>query len=513
MFNLFPNIREKIVNIIKAGKSAEMSELDFIAAEIRRWKVSPSRLESLTAHRYTRGDHDILRKKRTAIGKDGKLIEVENLPNNIRIDNVYGRCVNQKTNYFVGSPITFKSDNEAYNKAARTVFGKKFNKLLKNVCKDSLNSGKSWIYPYVDEEGILQFKQFYDYEILPFWKDKEHTDLEMAVRLYEVDVYEGSSLTTIEKVEIYKKDGIYRYIYNGNLIPDENPMNQAYSPYLYVTYKLNTGETEKMAYSWNRVPLVCFKYNSLEQSLLHGTKSLQDGINQILSDFHDNVQENSRNTILVLENYDGQNLGEFRQNLATYSAVKVKTVDGNRGNVSTLTVEVKPETYKAILSIFKRALLQNAKAYDDEDSNELGEQNSLSILSGYTQLDLDCNEMETEYQESMENLMWFVDMYLNNKGKGNFIEDEMIIIFDRDLHLDESAIINNCRNSVGIISKRTIVSQHPWVVDVDAEMKQLEEEEKAEMEAADPYAMKSKDKTIVEEAKKDNNNKRPSTIG
>ena len=506
-------MREKLVNILKLGKSTEMSELEFIAAEIGRWKISPKRLESLTAYRYHHGDHDILRKRRTAIGQDGKLIEVENLPNNIRIDNVYGRCVDQKTDYFVGSPITFKSDNEAYNKAARKVFGKKFNKLLKNVCKDSLNSGKSWIFPYINETGELKFKQFYDYEILPFWKDKEHTNLEMAVRLYQVDVYEGSSLTTIEKVEIYRKDGIYRYIYNGTLIPDSDPMYSQYSPYITLTYKLDSGEVEQRAYGWNRVPLVCFKYNSSEQSLLHRTKSLQDGVNQILSDFNDNVQENARNTILVLENYDGQNLGEFRQNLATYGAVKVKTVDGNRGGLDTLTVEVKPDTYKSILSIFKRALLQNAKAYDDEDANGLGEQNSLSILSGYTQLDLDCNEMETEYQESMENLMWFVDMYLNNKGEGNFIEDEMIIIFDRDLHLDESAIINNCRNSVGIISKRTIVSQHPWVVDADAEMKQLEEEEKAEMEAADPYAIKSKDKKIVEEAQKDNANKRPSTIG
>ena len=317
----------------------------------------------------------------------------------------------------------------------------------------------------------------------------------------------------IEKVEIYKKDGIHRYIYNGNLIPDEDPRYQQYSPYIYVSYKLNSGEVVKQAYSWNRVPLICFKYNEKEQSLLHNTKSLQDGINQILSDFHDNVQENARNTILVLENYDGQNLGEFRQNLATYAAVKVKTVDGNRGGLSTLTVEVRPDTYKSILSIFKRALLQNAKAYDDEDSNELGEQNSLSILSGYTQLDLDCNEMETEFQESMENLMWFVNVYLANKGEGDFSEDEMCIIFDRDLHLDESAIINNCRNSVGLISKRTIVSQHPWVVDVDAELKQLEEEEKAEQEKIDPYAMNPKNKKIVEEAQKDNNNKRPSTIG
>lgn len=510
-------MREKIINLLNIGKSAEMSELEFISREINRWKYSPKRLESITAYRYYRGDHDILFKKRTAIGEDGDVVEIDNLPNNIRIDNVYRRCVDQKTDYLVGQPITLKSDNEAYNKAARKVFGKRFNKTLKNLCKDAYNSGKSWIMPYIDAKGDLKFKQYLDFEILPFWVDKEHTDLEMVVRLYEVEVYEGSNLTIQERVEIYKKDGIYRYVYNNStLYPDEGNPYSSYSPYIVATYKLNSGEVVKQAYSWNRVPLVCFKANSAEQSLLHLTKSLQDGVNQILSDFHDNTQENARNTILVLENYDGQNLGEFRRNLAAYGAVKVKSVDGTRGGVKTLQVEVKPETYKSILSIFKRALLQNARAYDDEDANELGEQNSLSILSGYTAMDLDANETELEFQESMEDLMWFVDIYLRNKNQGDFSEDEMIIIFDRDLHLDESAIINNCRNSVGIISKRTIVSQHPWVVDVDEELRLIEEEEKTEMENFNPYVTpikKEKEQKMADDAKKDNNNNRPSTMG
>ena len=36
------------------------------------------------------------------------------------------------------------------------------------------------------------------------------------------------------------------------------------------------------------------------------------------------MQEDARNTILILKNYDGQDLGEFRHNLATFGAVKVR---------------------------------------------------------------------------------------------------------------------------------------------------------------------------------------------
>ena len=65
----------------------------------------------------------------------------------------------------------------------------------------------------------------------------------------------------------------------------------------------------------NEIPIVPFKYNTKEKPLLRDCKELQDGINMMLSVFQDNMETDSRSTILVLTNYDGQNLGEFRENL------------------------------------------------------------------------------------------------------------------------------------------------------------------------------------------------------
>ena len=44
-----------------------------------------------------------------------------------------------------------------------------------------------------------------------------------------------------------------------------------------------------------------------------------------------------------------------------------------------------------------------------------------------------------------------------------------------------------CRDSVGIVSKKTILKAHPLVEDVDAELQQLELEEKEEQEKEDSY--------------------------
>ena len=53
-------------------------------------------------------------------------------------------------------------------------------------------------------------------------------------------------------------------------------------------------------------------------------KCLQDALNEILSSFMDGMIENaSGNTIIVIKNYAGENLGTFRKNLAQYKAIKV----------------------------------------------------------------------------------------------------------------------------------------------------------------------------------------------
>ena len=209
-------------------------------------------------------------------------------------------------------------------------------------------------------------------------------------------------------------------------------------------------------------------------------KSLQDGLNLIESNFQNQMEEDTRNTILVLVNYDGENLGEFRKNLATYGAVKVRTVDGAGGDVRTLQVEVNSDNYKAIIELFKKAIIENAMGYDAKDDRMSGNPNQMNIQSMYSDIDLDANGMETEYQASFEELLWFINCHLFNVG--DYEQEDVEIIFNRDMMLNEGEVIDNISKSVGIISDETLVAQHPWVDDVQAELDRLEEQKKKNME-------------------------------
>ena len=48
--------------------------------------------------------------------------------------------------------------------------------------------------------------------------------------------------------------------------------------------------------------------------------------------------------------------------------------------------------------------------------------------------------------------------------------------------MNESQVITDCKNSVGVISTKTIVANHPYVTDVDEELKQIEAENAFNME-------------------------------
>lgn len=444
---------------------AGISGISILKNETLIWRSSPDRVMQLKGAMYYEGVQDILKRKRTVIGEGGELQEVSNLPNNRIIDNQYAKLVNQKANYLLGQPFVVSSDNKDYLECLKQVFNKKFMRNIKMAGKYMLNTGIAWIYPHYDGSGQLSFKVFPGYEILPFWEDDEKTKVRLAVRLYKTDEYTyNGTKTEVERVEVYAPDGVYRFILNGEAIRGDDII--PYSAYV---------NTENENYNWGRIPLVPMKYHD-GTPLLKRVKSLQDGINIMLSDFENNMQEDARNTILVIKNYDGQDLGEFRQKLALYGAVKVRSNDSEKGGVDTLEVKVNVDNYKAIIEIFKKALIENGMGYDAKDDRMSGNPNQMNIQSMYSDIDLDANDMETELQAAFEDLLWFVKAHLSNMGYGDFENEEATITFNRDILINETEAIDSCVKSVGILSDETIIEQHPWVDDVQKELERIKKQ-------------------------------------
>jgi len=470
MFFEPPNLTERYKKMIEDGAKKVISNHEFLRLEIEKWKNSQKRREQITGERYYNGFHDILGRKRTAIGTGGNLIEVDNLPNNRIVDNQYRKVVDQKTNFLVGQPVVFSSENKNYVEEVKEIFNEDFLRVLKALCVDCLNGGISWLHPYYDEDGEFKFKRFAPHEILPFWKDSEHIKLDFAVRVYEVKTYEGRQEKTIEKVEVYSENGVERLVfYQGKLIEDiENPS----SDYINI---------DGRGFNWAKIPLIPFKYNYGEAPLIRDLKAMQDAINLALSDFQNVMQEDARNTILIVKNYDGEDLGDFRKNLSTFASVKIR--DG--GGVDKLNIDINVEAFKSFIELQKKEMIEVAKAYSAADLRGGNAPNEMNIKSVFNDINMDANAMELEFTASFKALLWFINVHLANAGKGNFDKEKINVIFNKDTIVNESQIIADLKNSVGLLSDETLIANHPWIEDVEAELAKIKKQREEEAQEMD----------------------------
>lgn len=448
------------------GSQSGMTEIEFLEEELKAWLVSTKRLWIRAGTAYYCQHLDIDHKERKVIGEGGRKVTLHTLPNNRIAYNRYAKLVDQKVNYLLAKPFEVKTDDETYGVLLDSVFDKTFRRRLKYVGVDALNGGIAYLHPYVTAEG-LHFKRFPPSQILPFWADEEHERLDSFLRIYDVATYEGKQPKIVHKVEYYTSNGVQYFIWENNqLRPDVERTNGAYL------------SIDDQPMNWERVPLIAFKYNEEELPLIRRVKGLQDALNTLISNFADVMCEDVRNTILVIKNYDGTDLSEFRRNLAVYGAVKVRTREGVEGGVETLTIEVNSQNYEVIVKLLEKAIIDCGNGFDARDDRMGNNPNQMNISSIYSDIDIDTNNIEMEFQASLEQLMWFVNTYLGINGE---TAGDVEFIFNRDTPVNESEVITNCRNSEGVISKETIIANHPWVKDTAEELKRLQAEQQEEL--------------------------------
>lgn len=462
---------QKLRNVLAklAGRGlvdCEPGDLQILAWELKRWLMSPERERMLVGQAYFEGRQDILQSARRVIGAAGQPVPVRNLPDNRLVNNQYGKLVNQKADYVLSQPITWEVASESFDAALKRIFDRRFMRQLKRLGKDCYNHGIAWLYPYINGEGKMAFRRFAGYEILPLWRDAEHTELEAALRFFMVENWEKGVMRPEYRVEVFDLNGVSEFRWEQEQLVPTSAGARAYMRHL-----LPDGSVEDV--NWTKIPLVPFKLNERELPLIVRVKGLQDALNQMMSQFENALQEDAHNTILVIKNYDGTDLEEFRHNLSVYGAVKVNTVDGAEGGIDTLSVKVEPENFKAIIELLKAAIIENGMGFDAKMQNGYRAANELNIKSMYSDITLDANDLENEWQAAFEDLLWFVKRFLLNTGQGDFLNCDMRLIFNRDIMVDESEVIANCVKSKGILSDEAIVAQHPWVNDVRGELKRL----------------------------------------
>lgn len=480
----------------------DLENPEIIKREVDNWLKSDIRIEMEIGLKYYRGDHDILHRGKIGFTRNagsksecdvydvdrtnsehGGAAGVDNLPDNRLINNRYAELVDQKTNYLLGKPPIYAAENDEYAKAIRGVLNFGFNRTLRNIGMDALNCHIGWLYVYTDETfGSLKFRRISPLEIIPYWTDDEETELKAAIRVYSVEISNenGTGTKTERRVEVYLPDKVNCYIYDKN-------MQEVSREVFYLESDEDDGTIA--GYGWGKIPLIGFRYNSSKIPLIRRVKGLQDALNEIMSFFMNNMQEDARSTIFILKNYGGTDGAEFKKQLMNCGVINVIDVgDGSGGGVEVLQVDVNADNYDLLISTLKKAITENGRGYDSKDANSgATSPNEMNLKSMYVDIDLDANMMETEFQASFEDLFYFVNVFFKETNKPNFENERIEVIFNRDTIVDESSIVSMITSLTGIVSRRTQVEQLPFVTNADDEMERIEEEEQKRRDENELY--------------------------
>lgn len=474
VFSLFgpvPSEQEEFEQIIIRGAKTAATLEQIIQIEIGDWRASKKREWMEIGERYYRTKNDILERNRTVIGGSGAKEPVTNLADN-RLANAFVRkLVDQKVGYLLGKPLSIQTAKPPYYDLLSQFFDKDMMRRLKSTGKEAVNKGIAWLHVFYDEQGQLRSKKMRSEEIIPIWSDEAHTVLDAVIRDYQIIVYEGLQLKTVRKIEWWDRQGVRRYVVDGTgLVPDieAGPVGSHFT--------VLVGEKEQPM-NWEHVPFIPFKYNEEEQPLVEIIKSLVDDYDRNKSDNSNNL-EDLPDSIYVVKGYGGSPAGEIRKNMSQYRIIKIDDPDGNSG-VETIGLQINTEAYKTHMEQTRKDIYEFGRGVDTQADNFGSAPSGVALKFLYSDLDLDASLMETEFQASLEQLRWFIDTHLYNSTGVDYSGEDVEFIFNRDMPIDEESIIKSIKDSVGILSDETLVAQHPWVRDVNAELDRIQKQKEA----------------------------------
>lgn len=462
---------------------AVAEDLDFLNTILTEYLGSEKLKKFIEADKYYRNSNTKIKEKTRYVAIDGRKEILTNLSNTQAAHAFMKKLVNQKASYLLGKPFSIDSTQEGLAKKLDGLFNKAFFRKLLKVGKDAIKYGIGWVQVYYDENGELDLKRIPPTEIIPFWEDVDHTSLQALMRTYVIDIYhEDGTKTKLRKVEYYDKTGVYYFEVSkdNKLVPDtdRNIFSGHFS--LEKTRKIldkENGEKEEKyeeQTNWLRIPFIAFKANDEELGILTFIKDLIDDYDKNVSDISDQLQD-VPNALKVIKGYSGENKEDFAHNINVYRTIFIES----DGDVSTIQTSIDIQAIDSHLNRLRQDIYDFGGGVDSQKETQ-NIASGVALKFKYADLDLDAKFMATEFSASMESLLWFICSDLSARGKGDYNPEEVNIVWNMDMAIAENEVIDNIIKSMPILSKETLVAQHPWVEDVNIEMEKMKKQEEQE---------------------------------
>lgn len=389
------------------------------------------------------------------LGKQDILLRIpssEDKPNNRIVTNFVKSIVDTYEGYAVGVPVTYDSDDEGFEELEDIL---KYNDV---VDEDAEYFRKGLIYGrapeicYFDESGKVRFKTLSPAECFPIYDDTLDNELLYAVRFWADNV--APELDPVYWVEVY--DNTYRTLYRSTV---------GFSSFTF---------TEREPHKFGQVPVTFFSLNEEEEGIADCIFTLQDAYNALLSDsLNDWDSFCDAYLLLVGCDADAEDLSAMRMQRC------LALPEG--ASASFLVKDTQTTEIEHLLSTVEEKIREIASC-PNFASETFGTSSGIAIRYRLMGMSNRIKSIESNFKKALQRrleLLAGVSRILN--GAEALWRDADISFTDNipENLADVATELNAYR---GLVSDRTLLTQVPFVHDVDAELEQIKLEKAESVE-------------------------------
>lgn len=434
------------------------------------------------AERYFRCENDIIEKTRAGEKKDSpQRHAIYKIPSKF-----YNTIVNQQASYMFGIPPIFDLGNDNANKKIKEVLGEDFGKNGKHLCIDASNCTKAWVHLWItgvngnmvedyETTGEIEYGIVDPKEIVDVWGSTLDKKLIAVRRVYDYTELTGE---TYEINEWWDSEFCYSFRKRKD---KPNSELEPYNRYHYYNTELSEyDETNVYRHGFDEVPFICFKNNNYNMNDLQGIKQKIDAYDEIMSGLAEDI-EDIQEVIYILSGYGAEPSEDFLHNLKTSKLVKISSNGVDTPHFDTLTINIPVDAKSLGLETYERAIYKDGGGVDT--SAEVYSYTSGEAMKYmYSLLELRTSIKEDEFRNGFARMIKIIANHYNLP----ISEDGIKQSWQRNRINNDGELVQQAKDSLGILSKRSVLEIHPHVEDVETELERIKDEEKEEMKEFEP---------------------------
>lgn len=494
-----------MTDIINARISAagKMSESDMIRYILEEDSTSIQKGNMSAGARYYVAEHDTLnRQYNSAIIEetdetDGtektvrRQFKNPNRSNHHTVNTFHRVLVDQKVAYMVGREPTISvagsdrsKERKQYEQMLSETAGEEFNESIQEWVCGASNKGFETLHFYYDDDGKLQYCIVPAEECIPIYDSRFQRELVELIRYYTITVVRNGERLLRRKVEWWTKDHVTYYVEREKdvFVPDPDyPVNPA--PHWWDVNLVNGMEKGQSPHSWGRVPFIILQNNREMTTDLQPIKGLVDA--------YDMISSEGTNTLLdlvdlywVIQGYGGETASAIARKLQINKAVSISDVSGK---VDAEQVELSLQGRIDYLKMLRRDIYHFGMGIDLDNETFGTAPSGVSLQFHYAGLEHKVGNMAPKLKKAMKDYFWFVTDDYNRKHGTAFDSNLIRVTLNYSKIANDVETVQIITQSHGIVSDKTLLEHHPYVTDINEELKQLDAEKKEAMDEFSPY--------------------------